>query len=811
MKNLIPQWILFFTLTVLQVSSFAQSSKEHEAQSNMDTTAKHHCTVGYAMGNAVNDGRAIIWRNYDWDNAPHVTNLIDNNYETWLNNWGTYRWIGTSQESWFVFGGLNEKGLGCFNSLLLDFATEGNYNMGNYRPQAWILANCKTIAEVRQGIQEQIDFNNGAGGVDHGWNWGPTNNSPALSLVVIDANGQTSLFEIAKTFYYEYDPTTTNRLNQFPIQVGARANEPHRNTDHTDTPGTDYQATGGRRYYEARDHLLQEATDGDFLSIQEVMDTVSRWGNPGYDGSYTNCLNSNYSTMDATIIWGAAAGEDPRTATLFIALGNPDYSAFVPVWPTTGSMLSDRLNKTTSQGIGSKATDLYGKRVDINYDDYINTFFTGMEENFREVVTDVREYWNTNGFDVNMADAITDEAAETVYQALVSLNVGSGYNLNPTPTLTAINTTITNFDVDFTATSSDDGAITSFSWDFGDGTTSSLSSPSHMYTNAGSYLVRVTVEDNDGSRNTKWKFIDVPNTTTCSAPTVPTITYDPTTICNGNDATLSISGNLNDATEWKIYTGLCGETEVGSTTNDSIIVSPASPSTTYYVRGEGGCVTPSSCGNVTLNVLSALTGTDVQTGCNNYIWIDGNTYTSSNNTATHILTATNGCDSVVTLNLTITTVDTLVTNTSPPTLTANQSGANYHWLDCNNNNAVIFGETNQNYTPTSSGSYAVEVTNGSCIDSSACYNVVVSSVVVPSLSKPDVHPNPTKSVINITLNSRSGNVNYLLSTIEGKIIKQEQGITDDYFVIDLSKESKGVYLLQIRDNQSKKIYKIIKE
>lgn len=48
-------------------------------------------------------------------------------------------------------------------------------------------------------------------------------------------------------------------------------------------------------------------------------------------------------------------------------------------------------------------------------------------------------------------------------------------------------------------------------------------------------------------------------------------------------------------------------------------------------------------------------GTDIQTACHSYIWIDGNTYTSNNNTATyHIVGGTvNGCDSIVTLNLTI--------------------------------------------------------------------------------------------------------------------------------------------------------------
>ena len=45
--------------------------------------------------------------------------------------------------------------------------------------------------------------------------------------------------------------------------------------------------------------------------------------------------------------------------------------------------------------------------------------------------------------------------------------------------------------------------------------------------------------------------------------------------------------------------------------------------------------------------------TDVQTACNSYTWIDGITYTASNNTAKDTLTNAEGCDSIVTLNLTI--------------------------------------------------------------------------------------------------------------------------------------------------------------
>ena len=50
-----------------------------------------------------------------------------------------------------------------------------------------------------------------------------------------------------------------------------------------------------------------------------------------------------------------------------------------------------------------------------------------------------------------------------------------------------------------------------------------------------------------------------------------------------------------------------------------------------------------------------LIGTDTQTACGSYTWIDGNTYTASNSSATFTIAggAANGCDSLVTLDLTI--------------------------------------------------------------------------------------------------------------------------------------------------------------
>ncbi|HEY8660540.1 MAG TPA: SBBP repeat-containing protein [Hanamia sp.] len=83
-------------------------------------------------------------------------------------------------------------------------------------------------------------------------------------------------------------------------------------------------------------------------------------------------------------------------------------------------------------------------------------------------------------------------------------------------------------------------------------------------------------------------------------PDVPTITASANNICSGINTTLSISsGNLNNATAWKWYTGSCGGTLVGSGT--SITVSPTQ-NTTYYARGEGGCAGPGACDSITIAI-----------------------------------------------------------------------------------------------------------------------------------------------------------------------------------------------------------------
>ena len=64
-------------------------------------------------------------------------------------------------------------------------------------------------------------------------------------------------------------------------------------------------------------------------------------------------------------------------------------------------------------------------------------------------------------------------------------------------------------EVQFTDKSSGGGTITSWEWDFGDGTTSTVQNPKHTYTQAGTYTVKLTVKDDLGATATTSKEITV--------------------------------------------------------------------------------------------------------------------------------------------------------------------------------------------------------------------------------------------------------------------------------------------------------------
>jgi uncharacterized repeat protein (TIGR01451 family) len=220
----------------------------------------------------------------------------------------------------------------------------------------------------------------------------------------------------------------------------------------------------------------------------------------------------------------------------------------------------------------------------------------------------------------------------------------------------------------------------------------------------------------------------------------------------------------------------------------------------------GGC---DSVVTLDLTITNSSTGIDTQTACNSYIWIDGNTYTSNNNIATHTLTNVAGCDSVVTLNLTINTVDTGVITTDP-SITANAAGALYQWLDCDNNWALIAGETNQTFVASANGNYAVAVTLNGCVDTSICVNISTVDITLNTLfDDVSIFPNPTHGLVTINFGELENSTVKVMNA-NGKLVYQKQNINTSILEFEI-KEAAGVYLVEITAQGEKQLFKLVKQ
>ncbi len=254
-------------------------------------------------------------------------------------------------------------------------------------------------------------------------------------------------------------------------------------------------------------------------------------------------------------------------------------------------------------------------------------------------------------------------------------------------------------------------------------------------------------------------------------------------------------------------------------------------------------------------------GADIITSCNYYTWIDGIEYTASNNTATHTLTNAAGCDSIVTLNLTIdtpVTADifsdltacdsyelpalttgnyftetngggtqlnagdlvnatqtvyiyaengtcsdetsfTVTINENPDngvsqnglTLSADASGANYVWVDCNNAFAPIAGETAQTFTATENGSYAVQVSANGCEVVSECGEITTVAVDEMTATNLMVYPNPSEGVYQIISEL---NRDFQIKNLQGQTLYSGT-FSEGQNTLDLSEKSDGVYLI----------------
>ena len=145
------------------------------------------------------------------------------------------------------------------------------------------------------------------------------------------------------------------------------------------------------------------------------------------------------------------------------------------------------------------------------------------------------------------------------------------------------------------------------------------------------------------------------------------------------------------------------------------------------------------------------------------------------------------------------------------TLTANQTNASfYQWIDCDNGNTALAGETNQDFMPQSDGNYAVQITQNGCNETSSCHNYNTAELKNAEAGTIQLYPNPTQGFLTLDLGQLYPEADLTITDIQGhKILNKHVsaiGQVNFYF-----QEAAGIYFLQIDVPDHHKIIKFVLE
>ena len=188
-----------------------------------------------------------------------------------------------------------------------------------------------------------------------------------------------------------------------------------------------------------------------------------------------------------------------------------------------------------------------------------------------------------------------------------------------------------------------------------------------------------------------------------------------------------------------------------------------------------------------LTINNSVSQTDIQSACDSYTWIDGVTYTESNSSATQLFTTSSGCDSILTLAL------TLNTSTSSELF-----------------ETALDAYTLNGTTYNSSGVYTQVISNEAGCDSTITLNLTIdSSVGIDEQNQSFfVYPNPTNDKLNITapeLIGKRGKVMHISGKLAFEFIQASAETELDCgelapgeYIISFEGENKGAHLSFIK-------------
>ena len=274
------------------------------------------------------------------------------------------------------------------------------------------------------------------------------------------------------------------------------------------------------------------------------------------------------------------------------------------------------------------------------------------------------------------------------------------------------------------------------------------------------------------------------------------IFYDTTLNASGCDSVTVTSFTVDNLISSNASAEICS--------GDSLFIGGAYQSTAgNYVdtlSAVSGC---DSLVTTTLTVNTASSSTDTHQAACDFTWIDGVTYTASNSTATFITSNALGCDSVVTLDLTINPIIATIAQNGNDIEASASNGTAPYYYEWNT------GETTAAITPNVNGPYWVVVSDAdTCYSDTATFDVTfVSGTGIKTINNIlSIYPNPTNENVIISIDNYYGNIKTEVFDLIGNKLH-----TSNETTISLIDYSRGIYLLKVAYGDRVEEVKVIKK
>ena len=199
----------------------------------------------------------------------------------------------------------------------------------------------------------------------------------------------------------------------------------------------------------------------------------------------------------------------------------------------------------------------------------------------------------------------------------------------------------------------------------------------------------------------------------------------------------------------------------------------------------------------------ATTATITQAACTSFS-LNGTTYASS---GTYTQTRMNaaGCDSTITLNLTINPAPSVSISQNNTALEATAGYTTYVW---SLNGAIINGANSSSHNATANGSYQVTVTDANGCQNTASFTYTASNISqINATDFAKICPNPTDGLVNINF-SQAGAKTIRIYDNLGRVVYQNQ-FEQAQIQISLAELPSGVYQVQIMEAQQQATQSLI--